>query len=106
MTDEEIILKTAEKIKQNIQEDIDFSEILDRFIKNELKTQEVITVCSNPNILKVLGSSAKKLVVTQSVISNSINNENMKKKGHTSGHNIEISLLKKLPKQLRNPILI
>ena len=90
----------------NLYEDNKFSENIDKFLKNELKSQEVITVCKTPNIFKILGSNAEKLIITQNVLRNSLSDESIKNKGHTSGHNLTVDLIKNLSKQLRNPILI
>lgn len=46
------------------------------------------------------------MVITQATFQNSINPENIRFHGHTSGHNIPLDIMLNLPEMLRNPIMI
>lgn len=104
--DENDILKMAKKIEQNENENINFANALDDYVNGKLPKNEVITVGATPNILHIAGAKSNELIITQSVIQNCLNDENVIKHGHSSGHNISLDTLKKLPDSLRNPIII
>lgn len=101
--------KEIQKIRQNESENKVYQSQLNKFIINLLPTHEVINVCSTPNILKIIGSNARKIVLSQSDLKNAMslsdNSEKTSRK-HTEGHNINIDELKKLPDCLRNPIMV
>ena len=104
-------MDSTEKMKnqQNESENKVYQAQLNKFLNNLMSTHEVINVCSTPNILKIIGSNAKKIVLSQSDLKNAMslsgNSEKTSRK-HTEGHNIDISELKKLPDCLRNPIMV
>lgn len=92
--DEADILAMSEKIQQNQMEDAAFINQLDKFLNAQLNSSESITVGTTPNILHVVGATAEILTINQSVVRNSLNSENIKRKDHTEGHNIAIDVLK------------
>lgn len=104
--DEKDIIEMAKKIEQNENEDNIFAKALDDYINGKLPRNEVLTVGVTPNILHIAGAKSNELIITQSVIQNCLNDENVIKHGHSSGHNIPLDTLKKLPESLRNPIMI
>lgn len=71
-----------------------------------MPTHEVINVCSTPNILKILSSKARKIVISQKDLRNSIISKENKTKGHTEGHEIPKQEIYKLSKAIRNPIMV
>lgn len=83
-----------------------FSLQIDKFAKGNMKVYEVISLGATPNILHLLGAESKELTMKQSVLRNSILPESDHTKGHSSGHEIPLEILKKLPEALRSPILI
>lgn len=100
------ILAMSEKIQQNQMEDMAFINQLDKFLNAQLNSSESITVGTTPYILHLVGATAEILTINQSVVQNSLNSENVKRKDHTEGHNIAVDVLKQLPEHLRNPIMI
>lgn len=101
-----LTINELNKINQNRQEDKLFIEQLNKYFNNELNVQAVFDVCSLPNSLSLLKANAEKVILTQSVLNNSLNPKEIAKKGHTGGHNIAINLIKQLSEQIRNPLLI
>ena len=55
------ILKMAEKIQQNRSENRVFRKQLDKYFQGKMPSHEVINVCSTPNILKLLNSTASRI---------------------------------------------
>lgn len=104
--EEQKILEKAEKIKQNQIEDIRYQMQLKKYIAGEMDTNERLTLGSNPNILKVLNSTAKTVVIKQSDIKNALADQEIKSKRHTGGHQILPDELYKLSKEIREPIMV
>jgi hypothetical protein len=104
--DEDDILAIAAKIEQNQREDISFSNKLDDFVDGKLPVHEVILVGKTPNSLLVVGSQSDELIINQSTIQNCMNDESIKTKKHSEGHNLPMDILKQLPEAIRNPIAI
>lgn len=104
--DEDEILKFAKKIAKNMNEDKSFSEQVDKFVEGKMPNYQTISLGSTPNVLYLVGAKATELTIRQNVLRNSILNESQKANRHFSGHNIPIETIKKLPEQLRSPILI
>ena len=100
------ILKMAEKIQQNRSENRVFRKQLDKYFQGKMPSHEVINVCSTPNILKLLNSTAKKVVLNQKDLENAVANSKSGKKSHTEGHNISKEEIYKLSEALRNPIMV
>ena len=100
-----------DKISRNEQEDIAFSEMIDRFKSGKMAVHEVLRVGTTPYCLRIAGAGTMPIRLSQSVLSNSnatsaeqISNAN--KKRHTSPHGISVDVLKKLPKGLRCPLIV
>ncbi len=104
--DEKDILLYAEKIRLNKAEDERFSAALDELINGDIPVHKVIDIGKTPNVLKVIGVSAEKLTVNQSVIKNSLNAEDVVSHGHTSGHGLTADVIRQLPSAIRSPIMI
>ena len=107
---EDDILRFAEKIKRNANEDRIFSGKIDDFLNGRLPPQEVVKIGTTPYCLRALNVEAIPLVVTQGVLANSIESSqklsNRMNRKHTEQHNIPRETIKLLPQALRNPILI
>lgn len=105
-TEEQKILKSAEKIKQNQVEDSRYVKQLQRYLQGKMPTNERLNLGSNPNILKLLNSTAKTVVINQSDIKNALAGQMVKTKRHTGGHQILPNELYKLSKEIREPIMV
>lgn len=104
--DEDDILRMSAKIQQNKNEDIRFAEQVDKFIEGKLKNYETLSLGTTPNVLYLLNSKSDSLTMNQNVLKNSLNDESQHIKGHSSGHDIAVDILKKIPEAIRNPICI
>lgn len=104
--DEDDILRMSAKIQQNKNEDIRFAEQVDKFIEGKLKNYETLSLGTTPNVLYLLNSKSDSLTMNQNVLKNSLNDESQHIKGHSSGHDIPVDILKKIPEAIRNPICI
>lgn len=104
------VIAFAKKIERNQLEDKNFSEKIDDYINGKLRPDEVLRVGTTPFCLREVGADAIPLVVTQSVIANSMENtgtlSNNTSKKHTEQHNVPESVIKNIPQALRNPVLI
>lgn len=72
------------KISLNEKENDLFREQLNKYFNNQMLTHEVINVCSTPNILKILNSSAKRIILSQSDLENAISDASSGKKKYTT----------------------
>lgn len=104
--DENDILKMSAKIQQNKSENAVFRKQLDKYFSGAMPSHEVINVCSTPNVLKLLNSTAKKVVLNQKDLENAVSADKSGNTGHTEGHNISKEELYKLSDEIRNPIMI
>lgn len=104
--DENDILKMSAKIQQNKSENAVFRKQLDKYFSGAMPSHEVINVCSTPNVLKLLNSTAKKVVLTQKDLENAVSSGKSGSTAHTEGHNISKEELYKLSDEIRNPIII
>ena len=100
------LLKIASKIEQNKSEDNAFRKQLDKYFNKTMASSEVISVCSTPNILKVLGSEARKVVLNQNELKNAISDIQAHNKDHTEAHKIERNEIYKLSEAIRSPFLV
>lgn len=104
--DENDILKMSAKIQQNKRDDENFSAQVDKFIEGKMPIFETLSLGATPNVLHLVGANADTLTMKQSVLRNSILDEEHRTSSHSSGHNISKEIIKQLPESLRNPILI
>lgn len=104
--DENDILKMSAKIQQNKSENAVFRKQLDKYFSGAMPSHEVINVCSTPNVLKLLNSTAKKVVLNQKDLENAVSSGKSGSTAHTEGHNILKEELYKLSDEIRNPIII
>lgn len=104
--DENDILQMSAKIQQNHLDDVHFAEQVDKFVEGKTKIYETLSLGATPNVLYLVGANANELTIKQNVLKNSLLDDSLKLNGHFSGHNIPVETIKKLPDQLRNPILI
>lgn len=100
MTDEE---KT---VLNNYKNDNSYLEQIESFLKGKLNKSYSIKVGNTSNSMKIVGAKNLDLIINQSVLQNSINDESIKMKKHSSGHNISIDFIKQLPNEIRNPTMI
>ena len=103
---EKDILRMAQKIQQNESENNVYRKQLDKYFRGEMPSHEVINVCSTPNILKLLKSTAKKVVLNQKDLENAVADSKSGTKSHTEGHGISKEEIYKLSEALRNPIMV
>lgn len=96
----------TQKINQNLSENNVFMKQLDKYFAGTMSPHEVINVCRTPNILKLLHSTAKKVVLNQKDLRNAVSSPINHNTSHTEGHQIEISEIYKLSDAIRNPILV
>ncbi|MBP1537256.1 MAG: hypothetical protein ILA17_05255 [Ruminococcus sp.] len=94
------------KKAKNRLESLIFAQEVDRFLNGEMKIHETITLGSTPNVLKILGSQSESVIISQSVIRNSMNDESIHMHGHSSGHNIPADTIKEISDAIRNPIAV
>lgn len=106
MTDEQNVLKTLKKIRQNLYEDTLFIDNINKYLNSELKNSDVIKIGKTPIVMQAIGADNLDFIITQGTLKNSMNPENKKIHGHTKGHNISIKIIKMLPNYLRNPTMI
>ena len=104
--DENDILQMSAKIQQNHLDDVHFAEQVDKFVEGKTKIYETLSLGATPNVLYLLDSHSTELIMNQSVLKNSINPESEHTNRHSSGHEIPIETMKKIPEALRNPILV
>lgn len=100
------IIKMAARIERNKIDDEFYNKQLNSYINGTLDINKSIIIGNTPNIINLVGSNASIITINQSVIKNSMFDRDKHTNGHTEGHNIPIDTLKKLPEELRNPILI
>lgn len=91
---------------RNANEDKVFSKQLDSFQAGQMAVHQVIGVCNTPLVLKLLNSTAKKIVISQGDLKNAIENADYSGKKHTNGHEVELDEIRKLSSSLRNPLMI
>lgn len=99
------VQRMSAKIQRNMSENNVFSKQLDKYFDGKMPANEVINVCSTPNILKLLGSTAKKVVINQSDLNNSIS-QGKQSSTHTEGHDISKEEIYKLSEAIRSPIMV
>lgn len=104
--DENDILKMSAKIQQNKRDDKNFSAQVDKFIEGKMPIFETLSLGTTPNVLHLVGANADTLTMKQSVLRNSMLDEEQRTSSHSSGHDISKEIIKQLPESLRNPILI
>lgn len=85
---------------------LSYSEQLDSFISGNLKSSDIISLGKIPQWLKDEGAQGNELIITQETLQNCINPASVKMKGHTSGHDVPIDVLKRLPDLIADPVLV
>lgn len=106
MPSAEEIKSMYQKMEQNESENNVYKKQLDKYFGGTMPSHEVINVCSTPNVLKLLGSTAKKVVLNQKDLENAVAESKSGSKSHTEGHDISKEEIYKLSEALRNPIMI
>ncbi len=110
MTDKRDIVTYAKKIERNNIEDKKYLQQMSDYMAGSLPSNEVIKIGTTPYCLRAVGADAVPLIVTQSVIENSLENidvvSNNTRKRHSEQHDIQVEIIKMLPQVIRNPILI
>ena len=103
---EKQILENANKIQQNHLNDYSFSEQVNKYLSGNMKIYETLSLGETPNVLRLVGATGHTLIVPQNVIKNCMLDETGKAKRHFSGHNLSEKIIKQIPEQIRNPIMI
>lgn len=106
MPSAEEIKSMYQKMEQNESENNVYKKQLDKYFGGTMPSHEVINVCSTPNVLKLLGSTAKKVVLNQKDLENAVAESKSGSRSHTEGHDISKEEIYKLSEALRNPIMI
>ena len=101
--DEEDILRMADAIRQNRIEDKLFEDNLDMFLESNMKNTLSIGIGRTPNSLIISGANSKLdiIIAPRTIIKCMSSPEN-----HYHGHELDKSIMKQLPKELRNPVMI
>lgn len=104
---EKEITELYKRIQRNQSENKLYQKQLDRFFSGSMPTNEVITVCGTPPVLKLLDSKAKKIIINQSDLKNALADRHKgNNSDHTEPHHIDKDEIYKLPEQIRNPVMI
>lgn len=82
-----------------------FVKQLDEWEQGKLKSHEVITVCSTPEVLQKLGAEPLPMVITQRTLAKVVFPKNQGPGKHGS-HGLPLELVKQIPQQLYNPIMV
>ena len=85
---------------------LSFSEQVDECLKGTLKSSDIISLGEIPQWLKDEGAQGSELIITQETLQNSINPSSVKMKGHTTGHDVPVDIIKQLPELIANPVLV
>ena len=107
--DEDDLIAFAKKIERNNSEDKNFAVKIDDYLSGKLPPNEVLRIGTTPNCIRATGAKAIPLVITQSVLANSMENIEASKTAsikHSEQHDIQVDVIKSLPKLMRNPIMI
>ncbi len=107
--DENDLIAFAKKIERNNSEDKNFVVKIDDYLSGKLPPNEVLRIGTTPNCIRATGAKAIPLVITQSVLANSMENIEASKTAsikHSEQHDIQVDVIKSLPKLMRNPIMI
>lgn len=100
------ILEMAEKIKQNKQESAMFEETFAKYKAGMLKTSDILQLGETPYVLQIAGAKNLPLTITQRTIRNAQNSYDVKIGGHSSGHEIDDPIVRRLPELIRTPIFV
>ncbi|WP_124098194.1 hypothetical protein [Ruminococcus sp. Marseille-P6503] len=101
--DEQDILDMADRIRRNMKDDEYFSKALDRYIRNRGKTTEALKLGSTPNSIVAAGADSNlNLVISPDTITKCMS----KKEEVFHGHDLSADIIKLIPAQLRNPVMI
>lgn len=93
----------ADRIRSNREDDISFVKMLDNFINGSEKINMPLTIGRTPNALAAAGAdSTLMLIISPKTIKKCISNP----EDVYHGHDLSIDILKKLPSELRNPVMI
>ena len=99
--DTDLDKKTAE---QNAP--LSYSAQIDKFLNGSLKSSDIISLGEIPQWLKAEGAQGNELIMTQETLQNCVNPSTVKMKGHTTGHDVPIDIMKQLPELIANPVLV
>lgn len=85
---------------------LSYSEQIDNFLSGSLKSSDVISLGEIPQWLKDEGVQGNELIMTQETLQNCVNPSTVKMKGHTTGHDVPVDVIRKLPELIANPVLV
>lgn len=103
MADEQDILDMADRIRRNMKDDEYFFKALDRYLRSCGKTTEFLKIGSTPNSIAAAGADSNlNLVISPDTITKCMS----KKEEVFHGHDLSADIMKQIPAQLRNPVMI
>lgn len=101
--DENDILQMSDKIKMNNQEDKEFEKEFDKFLVSTEKSSDFLRIGLTPNALAISGANKDlDVVIAPRTIAKCMSEADEKYHGHA----ISYEIMKKLPQQLRNPVMV
>lgn len=102
-TNEDEILIMADKIRQNQMESREFERRLESYLSNQGEVTEPITIGKTSNALVISGADGKlNVIINPSTIKKCMSDP----AARYHGHGLTADIMKKLPDELRNPIMI
>lgn len=101
--DEDDILRMSDKIRINIEEDNQFEKIFDNFLKSTEKSSDFLRIGLTSNALAISGANKElDVVIAPRTIAKCMSEADEKYHGHA----LSAEIMKKLPQELRNPVMI
>lgn len=94
-----------QKIQRNKEEDERFSQSIQAYLRGDYGNETVFRVGTTPYCMRIVGAKAIPVVISQSVLFNSLASGKASK-AHTEGHDIPPETLEKIPEAIRNPIFV
>ena len=94
-----------QKIQRNKEEDERFLQSIQAYLRGDYGNETVFRVGTTPYCMRIVGAKAIPVVISQSVLFNSLASGKASK-AHTEGHDIPPETLEKIPEAIRNPIFV
>lgn len=97
-------------IAQNLLEDENFSIEVDKCLNPQIQYRKLIHVGKTPNVLVICGiKNNLNIKMKKSKLIDAMKPEILLENGrrsHKSGHNLDVETVKKIPKLMRNPLMV
>jgi hypothetical protein len=101
--EENSILEMSEIIQENRQQDKNFADSLDDFLKSDKKSTDFIHVGNTPNALAISGANPNlEVVISPATIAKCMSEAGE----HYHGHGLSQEIMEQLPQELRNPVMV